>query len=67
MSDDGNYEWYLAGYDFLVDRWNFICRTESAQLMELPRVLERVRLLMTEAWDIKAGNPRKVGGEGAER
>lgn len=44
------YEWYLAGYDLVVERWNYICRYENAQIGELPRILEKIIAMKQEAW-----------------
>ena len=62
-SERGNYEWYLAGYDFLVARWNHICRADC-DLGYLPEILDRVRLMMEDAWDIESGNrERRIAPE----
>jgi len=55
--DDGTYEWYLGGYDFLVEHWNRICKYDNCDLRELPHILITVRKMMLRAWDRKVGNP----------
>lgn len=54
--DDGLYEWYLDGWDFLADHWNRTLRA-GKDIGEMDRVLEANRLMRERAWNRKVGNP----------
>jgi hypothetical protein len=53
MSDEEQiYQWYLAGYDFLVDRWNEMIR-DAQDIGEMYRIIDRNIQDRKAAWELR--------------